>query len=90
MKDTLKGLSLLEEKNLSKVVGLKQTLRAIQNDLAKEVFVANDADIRIINQVISVAKEKNIKVNKVDTMEELGKAANIRVGAATLAIVENN
>ena len=90
MKDMLKSLSLLKETNSLKVVGLKQTLRAIQNDLAKEVFVADDADFRIIEQVVNSAKEKNVKVNRVNTMDELGKAANIRVGAAALAIVKNN
>ena len=90
MRRTLKSLSLLDDKNVSKVVGLKQTLRAIQNNFALEVFVADDADVRIIEQVITSAKEKKIKINKVETMEELGKHANIRVGAATLAIVKNN
>jgi len=70
------------------IIGTKQTVKAIQNTNVKEVVIAEDADRRVINKVLSISAEKNIPVVKVDSMKKLGKACGIEVGAATVAIID--
>lgn len=68
------------------IIGTKQTLRALRSGHVIEVIVAEDADPRIIGNIIQTANEANVPVTKVDSMKRLGKACGIEVGAATVAI----
>jgi large subunit ribosomal protein L7A len=69
------------------IVGTKQTLKALKNGLVKEVLIAEDADHKLTTKVLIVAQEKNVPINKIETMKKLGKLCGIEVGAATAAIV---
>ncbi|WP_017754869.1 50S ribosomal protein L7ae-like protein [Calidifontibacillus oryziterrae] len=68
------------------VIGSKQTLKAIKEKEVSEVIIADDADRRVTNKILLVAKENNIPIFRVDSMKKLGKACGIEVGAATVAI----
>ncbi|GAB3069506.1 50S ribosomal protein L7ae-like protein [Virgibacillus ainsalahensis] len=68
------------------IIGTKQTLKAMKNAEISEVFIADDADRQITQKVASFAKEKNIPCKRVDSMEKLGNACGIEVGASTVAI----
>ncbi|WP_010244892.1 ribosomal L7Ae/L30e/S12e/Gadd45 family protein [Acetivibrio cellulolyticus] len=63
-------------------VGVKQTIKTIEKGAAKVVFIARDADERVVGKVIELCKKDNVQVVYVDTMKLLGKACNIDVGAA--------
>jgi len=67
-------------------IGVKQTLKAVENLLVDTVFVAEDADKRLTQKVVLLCKEKGVPVIYVDSMRRLGKACGIEVGAATAAI----
>jgi len=71
-----------------KAVGSKQTLKAIDRNQAKAVYVARNADRHIIEPVIQACKSRSIPVVLVDSMIALGKACGIEVGSASAAIVE--
>jgi large subunit ribosomal protein L7A len=73
--------------NGPKVVGTKQTLRALENQKVKELYVAKDAARQHINPILKIAKAQNIKIVYIDTMEELGKACDIEVKTATAALI---
>lgn len=75
-----------QAKHLS--VGLKQTLKAIEQDQAEEIIIAKDADKKITSKVIQSCKDKRIKVSYVDSMRRLGKVCGIDVGAATVALLK--
>ena len=66
-----------------RVVGNKQTAKAIQKGTAKTVYIADDADVRVVQPLLDACA-----VEKVATMQELGKACGIHVGAATAAILK--
>jgi large subunit ribosomal protein L7A len=88
-----RGMSLqmaLEEIKKARVfvVGFRQTMKALENNSAQVVYVAGDAEERVTSLVLQLCKEKGIQVYHVDTMSELGKASNIKVGAAVAAIIE--
>lgn len=70
-----------------KVVGTRQTAKAVESDKAVAVFLAGDADKKVIAPVVSACQEKGIGFYYVDSMAELGKACNIKVGAAMAAIL---
>lgn len=68
-------------------VGTKQTTKIVEQGLAREVFVAKDADPRITTKVVSLCKKMGVTVTHVDSMKLLGKSCGIEVGAAIVAIV---
>ncbi|MDQ0204555.1 L7Ae/L30e/S12e/Gadd45 family ribosomal protein [Pectinatus haikarae] len=79
---------MLEElKNAKRVIGIKQVTKAVNNGLAQYVFLAIDADDRILKPLRTLCETKRIEVVTGATMAELGKACSIEVGAAAAAII---
>lgn len=68
-------------------VGTKQTRLAIDKGMAVKVFVARDADAKLVEPIILQCKELGVPVTQVASMRELGKACGIQVGAAAAAMV---
>lgn len=81
-------LELLKKKE--KVVGLKQTKKAIEQDRLESVIIADDADKRLTEPIKQLCKEKNIMVHTTESMKQLGKAAGIEVSAAVVGILKSN
>ncbi|MCH3965667.1 MAG: ribosomal L7Ae/L30e/S12e/Gadd45 family protein [Clostridium sp.] len=71
-----------------KVVGIKQTVKAIKNDEAKTVYIAKDANESLMKPVEILAKDNSLEVVYIDTMKELGRLCGINVGAATAALLK--
>jgi large subunit ribosomal protein L7A len=71
-----------------KVVGAKQTIKALEKGEALHVFVAVDADERVTQPVLAICAINGIKPHYVDTMLQLGKMCGIKVKAAVAAITE--
>jgi large subunit ribosomal protein L7A len=74
---------------LKKTVGLKQTRKAIVDGLAGTVFLARDAELRLMQPVTALCEENGVPVSWVETMDELGQACGIEVGAAMAAILKD-
>ncbi|MFY9113721.1 MAG: ribosomal L7Ae/L30e/S12e/Gadd45 family protein [Dethiobacteria bacterium] len=70
-----------------KVVGAKQTLKCIEKGEAKAVFIAEDAEERVVAPLINLCKEKEIAWGYAGSMIELGRACEIKVGAAAVVII---
>ncbi|AYC30620.1 ribosomal L7Ae/L30e/S12e/Gadd45 family protein [Paenisporosarcina cavernae] len=68
------------------IIGTKQTVKAIPKNLVKEIFVALDADDRVIQPAIQTAKEHKVKITFVESKKELGKAVGLSVAAAVVAL----
>jgi large subunit ribosomal protein L7A len=75
-------------KTARKVVGIKQSTRVVKEGTALVAYIAQDADHHVIQQLETLCVEKSIKVVKVNTMEELGKACGIEVGAASAVVLK--
>ena len=82
--------TMLEDlsKASNRTVGMKQTLKAIQAGKASKVYLARDVDDFIANKIQEECRTYNVDIIMVDSMELLGKACNIDVGAATAAILK--
>lgn len=73
----------------NKLIGLKQTLRAIQQDLVKTVYYANDIEDHVLRKISDTCLEKQIPLTAVDcSQEELGRICQIEVGAAVVALLK--
>ncbi|MBR0277491.1 MAG: ribosomal L7Ae/L30e/S12e/Gadd45 family protein [Clostridia bacterium] len=73
----------------NKVVGLKQTVRAIDEENVSKVFLACDISPDIFEKISIMCKEKGIEVEHIKTMKEIGNICKIDVPAAVAAILKN-
>ena len=71
-----------------KVIGIKQCLKFIKLGKGKVLYVANDADARLISPLIELAEKENIKIVEISTMKELGLMSGIEVKRAATLIIE--
>lgn len=79
---------MLEElKQGNKVVGAKQTRRALKDGRAKKLFLAKDADPRLLQPLVQEAVRTGVRIEQADTMKALGEACGIAVGAAVAVLV---
>mgnify|MGYP000328735007 CR=1 FL=1 len=72
----------------ARTVGTRAVLRAVERGEARVVFVARDAEPRVVAPVVALCGRKGVQVVWVDSMTELGRACGIEVGAASAAVLE--
>ena len=70
-----------------KVIGVKQSRRAIREGRATRVFLADDADPAITDPVAESCAAAGIPVETGYTMAQLGQACRITVGASVVALL---
>lgn len=71
-----------------RVVGFKQSLKALEKGEAQLVFIALDADNKVADPLRNLCQQKDIPMVEVDTMIELGRSCGIQVGTAVAVLVE--
>ena len=82
-------MTLESLKGAARVIGVKQVTKAVQKSQADAVFLADDADGRVTEPLLHLADEIGVPVVHVLTMQELGKACSIEVGAAAAAVLKS-
>lgn len=75
-------------KTAKKTIGAKQTVRALEKGLVAKVYLAGDADRRVVAPLAQLCEQQGIEVNETMTMADLGKACGIDVGAAAVALLK--
>ncbi len=75
-------------KTAKRVIGIKQVAKAVKREAATEVFIADDADAKVVEPLETLCMEQNVPVSRVSSMKELGTACNIEVGAAAAAAIK--
>lgn len=75
-------------KGSNKTIGIKQSLKAVENGNAKTVFIAKDAEEKVVGKLKTLCEEKSVTVVYVDSMKQLGKACGIEVGAAAATLLK--
>lgn len=70
-----------------KTVGIKQTQRALEKGIVRQVFLAKDAEHHVLRPIIEACRAREVQMIEIPTMEELGKACGIEVGAAVAALI---
>lgn len=72
----------------NRVVGAKQTIKAINSLEALEVYIAENADSKVTKPIIDLCEEKGVNYILVSTMQKLGSLCDIDVGAATACVIK--
>ena len=75
-------------KNGKKAIGIKQTLKAVENNTAELVFIALDADEKIVNSLKELCLTNTVETEYVESMKQLGKACGIEVGASAVCLLK--
>ena len=69
--------------------GINEATKAAERGVAKVVVVAEDTDPpEVIMHLDPLCQEKNVKLLKVPSKNELGRAAGLEVSCASIAILE--
>ena len=69
------------------VVGLKQMKKALRDGRVQRVFLAKNADPRLVEPIEAQCREKSVDCVWAESMAELGTACGIDVGAAAAALL---
>lgn len=70
-----------------KVAGLKQSRRAVREGLARQVFVARDADPALTEPLVELCRLRAVPVCGTWAMDELGQACGLQVGASVVTLL---
>jgi len=79
---------LVSFENTNRVIGLKQSRRAVKDGRVLCAYVAQDADEGLAWSFEELCREYYVPVSRVPSMAELGQAAGIRIGAAVVATLK--
>ncbi|MBC8588120.1 ribosomal L7Ae/L30e/S12e/Gadd45 family protein [Paratissierella segnis] len=77
-----------ELKGDNKVVGTKQVKRALNSSKVELVYIADDAEKRVTDEIVELCKNKQVQIIHIDTMRDLGKACGIDINAAVAALLK--
>ena len=72
----------------NRVVGAKQVRRALKDGRAARLYMAMDADPRLLQPLVQDAVNRQVPVSQVPTMKELGQSCGIAVGAAVAGLLK--
>ena len=71
----------------NKVIGVKQSRKAIREGRAVRVYLACDADPAITDPIAQSCRSAGIPVEEACTLAQLGQACGITVGASVVAVL---
>ena len=69
------------------VVGSKQLRKALAKDRAQQVFLARNADPAVTEPIQALCEVNHVPYTWVLSMQDLGRACGIEVGAAAAAVL---
>ncbi len=72
----------------NRVVGIKQTRKAIKEGKAQLVYLAKDVDAHLYNEIEELCQENHVDLCYVDTMKELGESCGIDIKAASAVLLK--
>lgn len=72
------------------IAGVHQVCKAVQSGAAEAVFIASDADDRVLAALLAACATTSIEPNRTATRAELGEYARLDVSAAAVAILRKH
>ena len=70
------------------IVGVKQAVKAVKENRAAKIFLANDCESRISAPLEQAALAGETDIFYIDTMKELGTMCGIDVGASCAVVLK--
>ena len=68
-------------------MGAKQVRRALRDGRAARLYIAMDADPRLLQPLVQEAVNRQVPIQQVSSMKELGESCGIAVGAAVAVLL---
>jgi large subunit ribosomal protein L7A len=81
-------MSLDTLKTAKKTVGVKQVSKAVEKDLVQAVYIAQDAEQRLVEPLQVLCSQRKVEIKMTLSMVELGRSCGIEVGAAAVAVLK--
>lgn len=75
-------------KNSNKTIGIKQSLKAVEGGSAQIVYIARDAEEKVVGGLKDLCTRNAIEIIYAESMKQLGKACGIDVGAAVVCVLK--
>lgn len=75
-------------KDKDRVIGLRETVKMIKQGRVSSIKLALNADENIVNQILDLCKDTDIKIEKVKRKEKLGQSCGIERPAAVVAYLK--
>ncbi|MGL4741872.1 MAG: ribosomal L7Ae/L30e/S12e/Gadd45 family protein [Sarcina sp.] len=72
----------------NKVIGFKQSCKAIERDEGKILYIALDSNEKMITSIKEIAENHSVDIVYVDTMKKLGIMCDIDVKASVALILK--
>ncbi len=79
---------LSDIKGTNVCVGVKQSKKALEEGIVSKAYVADDADPHVTEPFAAACKSAGVEVIRTPSMEKLGHAAGIDVGAAIVSVLK--
>ncbi|MCY1039306.1 ribosomal L7Ae/L30e/S12e/Gadd45 family protein [Staphylococcus nepalensis] len=70
------------------VIGLKQTLKALNKDQVTSLIIAEDVEVHLMTRVFSQINHKDISISFFESKQALGKYVGINVDATIVALLK--
>ncbi|RIO65094.1 50S ribosomal protein L7ae-like protein [Mammaliicoccus sciuri] len=70
------------------VIGLKQTLKALNRDQVTSLIIAEDVEIHLMTRVLSQINQKHMPVSFINSKKALGEYVGINVSATIVALLK--
>lgn len=70
------------------VAGLNQTKKHIKGGTAKAVFIASDAESKILSAMTELCRENEVETDTAHTKAELGRMCGIEVDCAVCVVLK--
>lgn len=71
-----------------KLIGVKQSGKAIKDGRAALVYVADDAASNVVSPILELCKQTGTEITFVPTMKGLGDICGIKVGSAVVVLLK--
>ena len=79
---------MLDRIVVKKVIGIKQCTKSLKSGEGRVLYVAKDANAKLISPIIQLAQEKNFEIVEIPTMKDLGKISGIDVKSSAVLTLE--
>ena len=83
-------MSLEKLRTARTVAGIHQACKVVKSGAAEAVFIASDADDRVLAALLAACAAAGIEPNHTATRAELGEHARLDVSAAAVAILRKH
>ena len=71
-----------------KVVGVNQSIREVKKNNAKCVYIAEDAERKVVEELEQMCKNMNVEIKYIETMKKLGNMFKVQVKVAAATILK--